>query len=144
LTRFQGPRLAEESFSISNAVKTDADLKLQGFTESGIDRYKKSTTEYCDTLFSKSIALGDRDKAAGLPREVTHDHVKTSAHLIAASYGKAGNSRLCIVCQIGEYVCAATAGVGGGKLDHSWGVVLFGLSLVIGTILFVIRNTNKE
>jgi hypothetical protein len=125
-------------------VKSDDELKAQGFTDSGRDRYKKTAGEYCDTLFAKAVALGDRDKADGLPREVTHDHVKAAAHVIADSYGKVSSSRLSVTCQIGEYVCAATAGVGGNNLTERWGIVAFGMSLTVGTILFVIRNTRKD
>ncbi len=124
-------------------MKSDDQLKAEGFTDSGRDRYKKTAGEYCDALFTKAVALGDRDKADGLPREVTHDHVKASAHVIASSYGKEGSSRLSVICQIGEYVCAATAGVGGNNLAEQWGVVAFGTSLTVGTILFVVRNTKK-
>lgn len=124
-------------------MKTDIELKNAGFTDSGKVRYQKSATEYSDTLYAKSVALGDRDKGDGMPREVTHDHVRSAAHVIAASYGKEGNSRVGIFCQIGEYVSALGAGIGGGKLDESWGIFVFGISLTIGTILFVVRKTNK-
>ncbi|MCW0387315.1 hypothetical protein NB722_001854 [Xanthomonas sacchari] len=55
-----------------------------------------------------------------------------------------GSSGVQIACQIGEYVCAALAGVGGGKLEHTWGVLIFGLSLTLGVILFVIRNQRSR
>jgi len=125
-------------------VKTDQELLEQGFTDSGRDRYKKTAGEYCDTLYTKSLALGDRDKADGFPREVTHDHVKAAAHVIASSYGKRGTSRLTVICQIGEYVCAIAAGVGGSNLSEKWGGIVFGTGLTIGIILFVVRNTRKE
>lgn len=124
-------------------MKTDDELRTKGFTDSGRDRYKRTAGDYCDALFAKAIALGEADKADGLAREVTHDHVKAAAHGIAGSYGKEGSSRLAVGCQIGEYICAATAGVGGNSLAEKWGIVLFGMSLVIGTVLFVIRNTKK-
>lgn len=44
-----------------------------------------------------------------------------------------------IFLQIGEYVCTALVGVGSGNLDQQSGVLLFGLSIAIGIILFVIR-----
>jgi hypothetical protein len=124
-------------------VKTENELKTAGFTDSGKDRYLKSTKEYSDTLYAKSVALGDRDKADGMAREITHDHVRSAAHVIAASYGKEGNSRAALFCQIGEYIAAAGVGVGGGKLEEKWGIFMFGISLAIGTVLFVARNTNK-
>ena len=124
-------------------MKTDSELDQAGFTESGKSRYKNTSIEYSDTLFTKAAALGDMDKAKGMPREVTHEHVRSATHAIASSFGKEGNSRAVVFCQVGEYVAAAGVGVGGGKLDQTWGIFLFGLSILIGIILFVSRNTGK-
>lgn len=124
-------------------MKTDQELQAGGFTESGAKRYKAAATAYCDELYSRSVALGDSDKAVDAPREVTHDHVRSAAAALAVR----GNDRsdpLQVWCQVGEYVCAASAGVGGGKLEHSWGVLLFGLSLSLGVVLFVVRNMRSR
>lgn len=122
-------------------MKTDQELDQAGFTDSGTTRYKNAVAAYCDELFGKSIALGDRDKAPDTPREVTHEHVRGAAAAIAIR-GREGQTPLQVWCQIGEYLCAALAGVGGGKLEASWGTALFGVSLAVGVILFVIRNTR--
>jgi hypothetical protein len=122
-------------------MKTDSELEQSGYTDSGRSRYKSAVTGYCDELFAKSLALGDRDKAVDTPREVTHEHVRSAAGAIAIR-GRESKTAIQVWCQIGEYVCAALAGVGGGKLETSWGTVVFGLSLAFGVILFVIRNTK--
>jgi len=122
-------------------MKTDSDLEQAGFTDSGVTRYKNAVTAYCDELFGKSVALGDRDKAVDTPREVTHEHVRGAASAIAMR-GRDGQTGLHVWCQIGEYISAALAGVGGGNLGTSWGTILFGLSLTLGVILFVTRNTK--
>jgi len=106
-------------------------------------RYSAATDAYCEELFAKSVALGDIDKAPDTAREVTHDHVRGAAAVLAVR-GQNGQSNLQVGCQIGEYVCAALAGVGGGKLDQTWGIVTFGLSLSAGVVLFVIRNTRSR
>ena len=124
-------------------MKTELELKSIGFTDSGITRYVKTATAYCEDLCTKSTALGDRDKSSETPREVTHDHVRSAASEIA-SKGKETIGRSQILCQIGEYVCAALAGVGGGKLETSFGIILFGLSLTVGVVLFVIRNLGRS
>lgn len=124
-------------------MKTDNELREAGFTESGAKRYAATTTAYCNELFAKSIASGDRDKALDTAREVTHEHVREAAAVLAVR-GQDGQSTLQVWCQIGEYVCAALAGVGGGKLDQTWGVIVFGLSLTLGVILFVTRNTRSR
>jgi len=119
-------------------MKTPQELANDGFTQSGATRYVTTSTEYCQQLFDRSIALGENDKASGLPREVTHDHVRAAAAgLSIKSMDK--STPLSVSCQVGEYVCAALAGVGGGKLDAVWGILLFGISLAIGVILFVTR-----
>ena len=125
-------------------MKTEKELKDAGFTESGTTRYRQSTTEYCDTLFQKAVTFGEADKADGLPREVTHDHVKAAAHAIANSYGRDQPTKVQIWCQVGEYVTAAFAGLGAGKLDQTWGIALFGISLTLGVICFIVRNTQKQ
>ena len=122
-------------------MKADLELEQAGFTDSGTTRYKNAVAAYYDELYRKSVALGDRDKAIDMPREVTHEHVRSAAAAIAVR-GREGQTTFQVWCQIGEYVCAALAGVGGGKLETSWGTALFGLSLAVGVVLFVTRNTK--
>ncbi|WP_267095270.1 hypothetical protein [Xanthomonas sacchari] len=123
-------------------MRSPDQLRTEGFTESGAKRYTAAVGEYCNELYKKAVALGDVDKAPNLDREVTHDHVRTAAAMLAIR--SQGSSGVQIACQIGEYVCAALAGVGGGKLEHTWGVLIFGLSLTLGVILFVIRNQRSR
>lgn len=123
-------------------MKTDIELKNAGFTDSGITRYRNTEEAYCEELYKKALALGDRDKADDLPREVTHEHVRDAAHAIA-SKGSSGQSTAQVFCQVGEYLFTAAAGVGAGKLDEKWGIILFGVSLTLGVVLFVIRNTRR-
>lgn len=123
-------------------MKTDQELQTGGFTESGAKRYRATATAYCEELFSRAVTLGESDKAADAPREVTHDHVRSAA----AALGLKGQDKFSgtqVWCQVGEYVCAAAAGVGGGKLEQSWGVLLFGISLALGVVLFVTRNSRS-
>lgn len=124
-------------------MKTDQDLKAAGFTDSGQNRYKKTVDDYCEEIYSKAVALGDRDKAVDAPREVTHEHVRDAAAEIQRRGRESKNSTQ-IWCQVGEYVCAGTAGVGAGKLDAPWGIALFGLSLTIGVILFIVRSQGGK
>lgn len=129
------------SNSNENTMKNDEELEQAGFTDSGTTRYRNAVTAYWEELYGKAIALGDRDKAPDTPREVTHEHVRSAAAAIAMR-GREGQTTLQVWCQIGEYVCAALAGVGGGKLETNWGTVVFGLSLAVGVVLFVTRNTR--
>ena len=112
-------------------MKHDADLKVAGFTESGQTRYKQTVNEYSDILFSKSVAFGDADKADDAAREVTHDHVKAAAHQIAESFSRGDKPVFAVWCQVGEYISAAIAGLGAGKLDQSWGIAVFGICLTL-------------
>lgn len=124
-------------------MKTDLELDAGGFTESGAKRYKATATAYSDQLFLRAVALGDNDKAIDAPREVTHDHVRSAAAALAVK-GQDKSDPLQVWCQIGEYVCAASAGVGGGKLEQTWGILMFGISLTAGVVLFVIRNSRSR
>ena len=122
-------------------MKSDDDLKNAGFTKSGSIQYRNASVGYCEELFAKSIAFGDRDKFHNAQREVTHDHVRSAAAILI-SQGAIKGGKWPLIGQVGEYVCAALAGVGGGHLEHYWGTLLFGLSLSIGVILFISRNVR--
>ena len=124
-------------------MKTDQELRAAGFTDSGATRYRATTQAYCDEVFAKAVALGDRDKAADAAREVTHEHVRGAAAVLSLK-GQDRSDAVQVWCQVGEYVCASAAGVGGGKLEATWGVAVFGVSLTIGVILFVVRNTRSR
>lgn len=120
-------------------MKIDSELKAAGFTDSGLGRFKKTVEDYCEELYKKAVALGDRDKANDAPREVTHEHVREAASDLQRR-GRELKTPAQVWCQAGEYICAATAGIGAGKLDTQWGIALFGISLTIGVVLFIIRN----
>jgi len=94
-------------------------------------------------LFARAIALGESDKAPNAPREVTHEHVRDAADAISRRRRDAA-SPLQVGCQVGEYICAAAAGVGGGKLDQAWGIAVFVGSVAIGVILFIVRSNNQR
>jgi hypothetical protein len=120
-------------------IRVDADLKADGFTDSGLKRYRDTVKGFCDDLYRKALALGDRDRAADAPREVTHEHVRSAAQQIAAR-GDRSTTTGHHICQIGEYLCTAGAGVGGSNLNANWGIGLFGISLALGVILYLIRT----
>ena len=124
-------------------MKTDHELTTAGFTNSGKKRYQATLTEYSDALFTRATALGDADKAPNTPREVTHEHVRDAAEAISRRRGE-GRTPAQIWCQAGEYVCAALAGMGAAKLEHTWGIVLFVLSVAIGVILFIVRSNPQR
>lgn len=127
----------------SYRMKKDLELKSAGFTDSGAKRYDAATKAYCDELFAKAVAMGDRDKAPDTAREVTHEHVRGAAAILAVR-GQDEHTGWQIFSQAGEYICAALAGVGGGKLEHTWGIILFGISLTVGVVLFVTRITRSR
>lgn len=124
-------------------MKSDVDLRKAGFTQSGATRYAATAEDYCEQLFKKSVALGDLDKAPDTEREVTHEHVRGAAAALSLR-NQQTQTPLQIWCQIGEYFFTALAGVGGGNLTKTWGIVTFCLSLVLGMALFVTRNTRSR
>lgn len=125
-------------------MKTHEDLQKDGFTESGRNRFTQTLTDYAEELSQRAIFLGEADRGKGMPREVTHDHVRKGAHAIAATFGSERDSAFSIKCQIGEYVCTALAGLSAGHIDKWFGQVGFGLCSVLGLAIFVSRKTKKE
>jgi len=123
-------------------VKTEPELQNAGFTAAGIERYENSTTAYCDQLFTRSVQNGKNDKAPDARIEVTYEHVRAAADSFIRRRQEA--NWLQIWCQVGEYVSAVCAGVGGGNLSQGWGTPLLVSSTAIGVILFIIRVTQKR
>ena len=124
-------------------MKQDTEFISAGFTESGKQHFSKVTNDYENILFNKSIALGDRDKSLDSRREVTHDHVRSAAYSIACSYGKTDQGKFGLFCHVGEYVSTLTAGIGGGNIKETWGIVLLIASAVAWMLLFAYRTQKK-
>jgi hypothetical protein len=122
----------------------DSVLDAKHFTASGKRQFTLTVADYVRQLLAKSIHFGEIDKADGLNAEITHDHVKASAHAIASSYSKPTIPMWVIVVQVLEYVATAAAGVGGGHLDKPWGIGTFGVGVSIAVILVVIRLTQSK
>ena len=122
-------------------MKTDHELQKAGFTSSGSKRYADTIQAYSQTLFDKSVVYAQADKAADAGLEVTHDHVRSAAHNIMATFGRDQPSKLIVPIQIGEYVFTALAGVAGGNLKESWGTPMFVLCVALAVVLFVVRNS---
>lgn len=125
-------------------MKTDQELEQDGFTVSGIARYQDTVNGYSETLHSKAITYGDADKDPALPREVTHDHVRAAAHLIANSFGKEKTSPWWVASQVAEYVLTAVSAFALGNTAKDWGTPVFVISAVIAGILIAVRLSNSK
>lgn len=125
-------------------AKTDEDLAVDGFTSAGVSRYRQVVDGYTQEVHSKAIRRAEADKANDMPLEVSDNHVRAAAHSLASSYGTAVLPKWWIPCHVAEYVFTACAGIGAGKLDHWWGIVLFGVGLAVAILLIVIRLTSKR
>ena len=113
-------------------------LEVAGFINSGKTKYKQMLEAFAEELFSKSILLCDAGRA-GEDREVSQEHVVKASHIIyGKNYSKV--SSLHIVLQIFEYVFTAGIGVGASNLSKNWGIVVFGISLLLMIITFVSRT----
>lgn len=112
--------------SPSPVTVNESDVENQGFTRSGLTQYSVTVRDYSQQLLERAVHLGDADKAPGMQREITHDHVRASAHSMARSFGKPSRSRGLVVAQVGEYVATALAGVGGGTRRQKLGHCTFG------------------
>lgn len=109
-------------------------LNSDGFTASGEARFKDTIKDYSDTVYKKSVNYGELDKASNMPREITHDHVKSAAHSIAQSYGKNKPTKIQKFSQVVEYIAIAMGGAGTSHLDKTYGVI----ACVVGAILAVL------
>jgi hypothetical protein len=116
-------------------------LASMHFTSSGTRQFKDTVFDYSKQLLEKSVHYGEIDRADGLAPEITHEHVRASAHAMSASFRKATNPMWFIPANIGEYLATATAGVGGGHLDKPLGIAAFGVGISIAVILVVVRLT---
>jgi hypothetical protein len=123
-------------------VKTNQELEQAGFTAGGVKRYQRAVTDYSKALYDRAMVLAEAQKDPGANIEVTLEHVRDAAKYLNATYGREEPSRSAVLMQVGEYFFTALVGVGGGNLKQTWGILTFGLSIAIGVILFVIRNTK--
>jgi|APLak6261672720_1056091.scaffolds.fasta_scaffold29101_2 hypothetical protein len=127
---------------IPDITVSDADLNLAGFTISGKERYVKTVNEYSKVLFEKAVNFGEIDKAQS--REVTHEHVKASAHSIANSFGRPAQAKGLWAIKAGQYLCAALIGVATNHLDKIYGAIGFVVAFSIGGILLYVETSKNK
>lgn len=127
---------------IPDITISDADLNLAGFTISGKERYVKTVNEYSKVLFEKAVNFGEIDKAQ--TREVTHEHVKASAHSIANSFGRPAQTKGLWAIKAGQYLCAALIGVATNHLDKIYGAIGFVVAFSIGGILLYVETSKNK
>lgn len=120
----------------------DKELGEADFVKSGKEKYKALVLAFSQELFDRSILLCDAGNLGG-DREVTQENVIRASHII---YGKSPEkqSAMTIFLQVMEYLCSAGIGVGASKLDKTWGIGVFGLSILVGIICFVTRTVKKK
>jgi hypothetical protein len=126
------------------ATIDEQQLRAAGFTESGLRHFGETVRDYAAELMQKAVHLGEADKAPAMLAEVTHEHVRASAHSIARSYGTPPRRKWLVVSQVGEYVSTAIAGVGGGHLEKQGGILAFALGVSVAVILVVVRLTHAK
>jgi hypothetical protein len=113
-----------------------------GFTPSGLRHYESAVNDYAHELKDRSVAYAEAEKAPGLARETTYEHVRSAARHISAST-HSNQTTPTIICRIGEYICAAVAGAGAGHLDKQLGILSFGVGLTLGVVLLLIRTRRS-
>src|SRR5205085_1298011 len=99
----------------------------------------KTVRDYSQQLLAKAENHGAADKADELPPEITHDHVRASAHTMAATFGARRSPSWLVLTQVVEYIAAATAGVGAGHLDQQLGIIAFAIGTSLAVILIAVR-----
>lgn len=121
----------------------EEELASAGFINSGKTKFKSILQDFSNQLFYKAVRYGDAEKGE-LEREITQEHVYSASYNIFRKYGRKDKSIWAILGQIGEYLFTGLAGVGGGRIETTWGVLMFGVSLAIAIILIVIRLTTSK
>ena len=135
----QGPNLpASEAKEHFVSISADV-IDRQGFTRSGRVQFIKTVRDYATQLGKKAISYGDGDKALGMQREVTHDHVRAAAHTMARKFGRTPRTKWMIACQVSEYLFTAIMGIGAGNLASQWGMLTFSGGISAAVILIVLR-----
>lgn len=122
----------------------DDELSNAGYIGSGIQRYKQTVISYAEELFKNATLLGEIDKVDELPRDVTGEHVRKATVELNKSASKNEIPAWVVLSQIGEYICTAAVGVGASNVSENWGIITFGIGIVIGIALFVNRMTNQK
>ncbi|SBS68815.1 hypothetical protein [Vibrio atlanticus] len=125
-------------------MKTDQELKEAGFTLSGVKRYQSTVGDYANVLYKKSLNFGDAAKAEDMPREVTHDHVRSSANVISNTFGTEKTSKWWILCQVSEYVLTAISAYAAANLSKDWGTPVFVVAVVLAGVLVATRISNAK
>lgn len=119
-------------------------LVAAGFTSSGKKRSSDTSTDYVKELYEKSKLLADASRGQDLPREVTHEHVRSAARILAVSFGRPNAPWWALPCQVLEYLATAGVGLGTGQLDQPWGIKISLGCFIVGVLLLVLRlNKGK-
>lgn len=125
------------------AVHEDT-LRQAGFTSSGEERFKAAMTDFAEQLCARSIQYGDADRAEGLGREITHDHVRSATLRVVGSFARRPRSGWHVTANIGEYICTAIAGLSAGHIQNGWCIVIFVLSVALGVLLIGYRLFRRD
>lgn len=113
-------------------------------TQSGTAHLDRTVADYRTLLLDRAVKVAEESKGPESPTEVTYDHVRRAAHVIAAQFGAPVTPTRFVVAQVFEYVCTATAGVMAGHLDKGgWAIAGFGVSTAIGVVLVAWRLSRN-
>ncbi len=130
----------DQAVAVNQLVQVGDDfVKDVGFTISGKKHFDAVVGDYIVELKNRTMAYADADKAIGMQREATHDHVRLAARFISGSSKGEPKNEWAVAAQVGEYLCTAVAGAGAGHLDKSIGILAFGVSIALGIAFHLVR-----
>lgn len=121
---------------------SEEQLRYVGFTNSGAPQFIRTVKDYAWILYQRAIRFGELDKARNFPLEITHEHVRNAARVIANSFGKPARPWWVVPTQVFEYVVIGFVGAGASNLHSRLGVATFGFGLFIAGILMLARLTK--
>jgi hypothetical protein len=114
-------------------------LKNNGFSETGLKRFKSTVDEFTKELFEKSVNFGKANQDKDMPLEITNDSVRGAAIKLRSGQQEEKIHPLLIIGNILEYLFTILATIGANNLDKDYGKLFFGIFTSITVILITVR-----
>lgn len=112
------------------------------YTPGAEARIRVTVEDYQAMLKAKAVECCNAERVLDGTPEITAEHVRKAAHIIAGSYGIRAKTNWGI--QVAEYAAVGAVSVGASNIKDSWGLVLFFLALAVGAVLLIARIMRER
>jgi hypothetical protein len=117
----------------------DEFLRQNGYSGTGIIKFKGTVEEFKKNLFNKSIKIAGVNREKDMPLEITSEIIKDATGKIYHSQTGQKPHPLFIVSKILEYIFLFLATVGGSNFDKNYGPWLLVICAPSALALFAAR-----